>query len=44
MDLDTRRALEAINRRFYDSAAEEFSDTRSHPWPGWERLLPQLAA
>jgi tRNA (uracil-5-)-methyltransferase TRM9 len=43
MDLDTRHALDAINSRFYASAAEEFSSTRSHPWPGWERLVPHLA-
>ncbi|MBW2418992.1 MAG: class I SAM-dependent methyltransferase [Deltaproteobacteria bacterium] len=44
MDLDTRQALDTVNRRFYASAAQEFSNTRSHPWPGWERLLPHLAA
>ncbi len=42
MDLPTRRALDAINRRFYAAAAQEFSETRSHPWPGWERVLGHL--
>ena len=35
-------ALNRINRRFYSSHAVEFSSTRSHPWPGWQRLLPFL--
>jgi len=42
MDPETRAALNALNRAFYDAEARAFSDTRDHPWPGWARLLPQL--
>ena len=42
MDPDTRHALDAVNRRFYAAAADEFSDTRAAPWPGWERVLRQV--
>jgi SAM-dependent methyltransferase len=39
LDATTARALNAINRRFYSQAAEEFSATRDTAWPGWGRLL-----
>jgi len=42
MDLETQRALGAINRRFYSARAEEFSATREHAWPGWERVLAAI--
>ena len=44
MDADTIARLEAINQRFYASRAEEFSEARRSPWPGWRRLLPHLPA
>jgi SAM-dependent methyltransferase len=39
---ETRRRLNAINRSFYEVAANDFDQTRAAPWPGWERLLPHL--
>lgn len=32
-------ALNRINRRFYARQAQSFNATRSHPWPGWDRVL-----
>lgn len=43
MDPSTIRRLNAINREFYRATAAEFDQTRSHPWPGWEKLLPYLS-
>lgn len=37
MDAATQRALADHNRRFYAAHADDFSATRDHPWPGWER-------
>jgi SAM-dependent methyltransferase len=42
MDHETQRLLGEINRRFYTLRAADFSATRSYPWPGWERLIPEL--
>jgi SAM-dependent methyltransferase len=42
MNEATVQALAAINRAFYRDRADEFSATRSAPWPGWEPLLPLL--
>ncbi|MCP4203997.1 MAG: class I SAM-dependent methyltransferase [bacterium] len=39
MKASTVAALERINREFYRRRAAEFSDTRSRPWPGWQRVL-----
>lgn len=44
MDRATADALRALNRRFYEERAEEFSASRNAPWPGWLRLLPRLRA
>lgn len=44
MDQATANALRALNRRFYQERAEEFSASRNAPWPGWLRLLPRLRA
>ena len=33
--------MRAINRRFYDRYATEFSATREAPWPGWVRAIEQ---
>ena len=35
----TQAALREINRRFYERFAGHFSQTRSHPWPGWHDLF-----
>lgn len=42
LDAETIRRLNAINRQFYATTAQEFDQTRGTPWPGWERLLPYL--
>lgn len=42
MDDETIRALNAINRRFYETVAADFDATRQTAWQGWERLLPFL--
>lgn len=39
MDEATQLALNAINWRFYAAIAGEWSDTREHPWPGFERIV-----
>lgn len=43
MDRETIIRLDAINRAFYATHAEDFLATRASPWPGWSRLLPHLA-
>ncbi len=42
LDPTTVRALNAINRRFYRDRAQEFSQTRDTPWPGWTHLMKSL--
>ncbi len=42
MDDATIRRLNQINREFYRVTAVEFDQTRSQPWPGWDRLLPYI--
>lgn len=39
MKASTVKALEEINRSFYSRRASEFSETRTQPWPGWQRVL-----
>lgn len=39
MKASTVAALERINREFYHRRALEFSDSRSHGWPGWQLVL-----
>ena len=39
LDEETRGILSRINRDFYERMAAEFSATREHPWPGWQRVL-----
>lgn len=39
MDRRTILALNALNRRFYATRAEEFRASRHAPWPGWERMV-----
>jgi SAM-dependent methyltransferase len=38
MNEETAQALNQLNLAFYRERAAEFSATREHPWPGWERL------
>jgi tRNA (uracil-5-)-methyltransferase TRM9 len=39
---ETVDALDALNRAFYATHAEDFLATRAGPWPGWNGLLPHL--
>jgi tRNA (uracil-5-)-methyltransferase TRM9 len=39
MDRATQLALNALNQRFYASIADEWSESRKHPWPGFARVL-----
>ncbi|MET0386013.1 MAG: methyltransferase domain-containing protein [Polyangiales bacterium] len=39
MDRTTQLALNALNRQFYAAIAPEWSASRKHPWPGFERVL-----
>lgn len=43
MNSATRQTLIEINRQFYERFAGSFSQSRSNPWRGWERLLPLLS-
>lgn len=42
MDTNTINRLNAINRAFYATVADDFDQTRGTAWPGWQRLLPYL--
>ena len=42
MDRQTIAALNRLNQSFYEQHAEEFAATRSHPWPGWDRVLDRV--
>lgn len=42
MDTETINRLNAINRAFYATVADDFDQTRGTAWPGWQRLLPYL--
>jgi SAM-dependent methyltransferase len=44
MDPNTRHALAAINRRFYEKQAEAFSASRESSWRGWDRILAAVSA
>ena len=44
MSPETRDALLALNRRFYDAQAEDFARTRPRPWRGSERVLNHIGA
>lgn len=39
MSSSTAAALNRLTRRFYEEAAEEFSETRQAPWRGWSSIL-----
>jgi SAM-dependent methyltransferase len=39
----TARALNELNRIFYDTHAESFGASREAPWPGWKRVVAALA-
>jgi SAM-dependent methyltransferase len=43
MDTETINRLNAINRAFYATVADDFDQTRGTAWPGWQRLLPYLS-
>jgi SAM-dependent methyltransferase len=41
---ETVEALRAVNRRFYQERASEFSRTRERPWSGWGEILARAGA
>ena len=43
MDDNTIKRLNAINREFYATVADEFDTTRGRAWAGWERLVDYLS-
>lgn len=44
MDRETIERLNALNRNFYATIADEFDATRGRAWDGWARLSPYLTA
>lgn len=42
MNTETIARLNAINRAFYATVADDFDQTRGSAWPGWQRVLPYL--
>lgn len=42
MNPETITTLNHLNRAFYAAVADDFDQTRSTAWPGWQRLLPYL--
>jgi SAM-dependent methyltransferase len=42
MNAKTQQALIEINRAFYADVADDFSDSRQDPWPGWRRAVSHL--
>lgn len=44
MRKETQDALRAVNRRFYQERASEFSRTRERPWSGWGEILKRVEA
>lgn len=44
MDNATIQRLNAINREFYRTTADDFDQTRGQAWPGWFNVLPHLRA
>lgn len=44
MDNETVYRLSQLNNDFYRDHAASFSESRSAPWPGWERLADSLPA
>jgi SAM-dependent methyltransferase len=41
---ETVKALLAVNRRFYQERASEFSRSRERPWSGWGEILERAGA
>lgn len=39
MKKETVKKLNQLNQDFYNTIGKEFDDTRSHIWPGWEKVL-----
>lgn len=42
MQIKTVQQLNGINTDFYNSIAQEFSDSRNYFWQGWDEILPHL--
>lgn len=44
MRSETAETLRAVNRRFYQERASEFSRSRERPWSGWSEILERARA
>ena len=44
MNEATVQLLNALNAKFYAAQAQEFNDTRAHPWAGFTRVLGHVGA
>lgn len=42
MDTSTVQQLNEINKKFYKTTAQAFSDSRKYYWQGWREFLPYL--
>ena len=42
MKTETITKLNALNADFYESIAVEFSNSRSYPWKGWNKVLDHI--
>ncbi|MBK6686797.1 MAG: class I SAM-dependent methyltransferase [Deltaproteobacteria bacterium] len=39
IDEETTARLLALDQKFYEAGARDFAEHRTHPWPGWSRIL-----
>lgn len=44
MQKSTIQTLNSINKKFYDDIAQDFSQSREHFWPGWQKLSPYITS
>lgn len=43
MDQNTILKLNQLNKNFYQTVAQDFSNTRNYFWQGWEKLIPSIS-
>ncbi len=42
MDQTTINRLNQLNKKFYQTTADKFADSRQYFWQGWSKLLPEI--
>jgi 2-polyprenyl-3-methyl-5-hydroxy-6-metoxy-1,4-benzoquinol methylase len=42
MDQTTINQLNQLNKKFYQTTAEQFANSRQYFWQGWDKLLPKI--